>query len=399
MAYKWNSYTAGSKSDSGNPAGLLTRSENNNSSGVVYVSLNYRLGAFGWLSGPSLQANGTANAGLWDQRMALQWVQKNIHLFGGDPSRVTVFGESAGGGSIMHQITAFGGNKGPAPFAQAVLQSPGWVPVVGNVQPETILGKYLTLLNVSTIEEARKLPYSALQLANIYSVGFAPYGSFAFGPAVDGDFVPQLPGQLLLQGQFDKSVRVMLGHNADEGILFTSPYVQNNTAFAADVVASLPSLAGLPSTLDYITNTLYPPIFDGSQAMNYTNQIGRAAALTSELAFTCNTFYLDKAFGNKTYSYYFAVPPAIHGEDIPYTYYNGNGSATSSVVAPAIAIAMQEYITHFAETGNPNEAGVPFFPIYSNNATVQLLNVGGISETADPAANYRCDWWQKALYY
>lgn len=299
----------------------------------------------------------------------------------------------------MHQITAFGGNKGPAPFAQAVLQSPGWVPVVGNVQPETILGKYLTLLNVSTIEEARKLPYSALQLANIYTVGFAPYGSFAFGPAVDGDFVPQLPGQLLLQGQFDKSVRVMLGHNADEGILFTSPYVQNNTAFAADVVASLPSLAGLPSTLDYITNTLYPPIFDGSQAMNYTNQIGRAAALTSELAFTCNTFYLDKAFGNKTYSYYFAVPPAIHGEDIPYTYYNGNGSATSSVIAPAIAIAMQEYITHFAETGNPNEAGVPFFPIYSNNATVQLLNVGGISETADPAANYRCDWWQKALYY
>lgn len=67
--------------------------------------MNYRLGAFGWLSGPTFQADGTANAGLYDQRFALQWVQQHIAKFGGDPKRVTVFGESAGGGSIMHQIT------------------------------------------------------------------------------------------------------------------------------------------------------------------------------------------------------------------------------------------------------------------------------------------------------
>ena len=98
-------YTAGSKSDSGNPAGLLTRSESNNADGVIYVSMNYRLGAFGWLSGPTFQENGTANAGLLDQRFALEWVQQYIHLFGGDKNKVTVFGESAGGGSIEHQIT------------------------------------------------------------------------------------------------------------------------------------------------------------------------------------------------------------------------------------------------------------------------------------------------------
>lgn len=98
-------YTLGSKSDSGNPSGLLARSENDNSTGVIYVAMNYRLGAFGWSSGPTFQQNGTANAGLWDQRFALEWIQQNIHLFGGDPTRVTVLGESAGGGSIMHQIT------------------------------------------------------------------------------------------------------------------------------------------------------------------------------------------------------------------------------------------------------------------------------------------------------
>ena len=98
-------YTAGDKTTYGSPSGLLTRGESNNASGVIYVSINYRLGAFGWLSGPTFQENGAANAGLLDQRFALEWVQQYIHLFGGDKDRVTVFGESAGGGSIMHQIT------------------------------------------------------------------------------------------------------------------------------------------------------------------------------------------------------------------------------------------------------------------------------------------------------
>jgi carboxylesterase type B len=96
-------FTAGDKTNinTGNPAGLIHRSNDS----IVYVALNYRLGAFGWLSGPTLQTDGTANAGLLDQRFALQWIQKHIASFGGDPDQVTVMGESAGGASIMHQIT------------------------------------------------------------------------------------------------------------------------------------------------------------------------------------------------------------------------------------------------------------------------------------------------------
>lgn len=81
-----------------NPSGLIKASQNDGNPGVIYVAMNYRLGAMGWLSGPSLQAaGGVSNAGLYDQRLALEWVQKNIHLFGGDPNQVTVMGESAGG--------------------------------------------------------------------------------------------------------------------------------------------------------------------------------------------------------------------------------------------------------------------------------------------------------------
>jgi len=96
----------------------------------------------------------------------------------------------------------------------------------------------------------------------------------------------------------------MVGHNADEvrnplfsitfvpklntfqGLLFTSPFVSNNSAFETYVETSLPTVRAWPSVLNYIANTLYPPIFDGSQAMGYTNQIARAAAVTSELIFT-----------------------------------------------------------------------------------------------------------------
>lgn len=209
-------YTAGSKSDSGNPAGLLARSGGKSGAGVIYVSLNYRLGAFGWLSGPTFQENGTANAGLYDQRFALEWVQRHIAKFGGDPSRVTIFGESAGGGSIMHQITAYGGKKGPVPFQQAIPQSPGFFPYVSSHQQESIFQDFLSLLGVSTIEQARTQSYSTLLQANALQVGGSPYGQFTYGPTVDGDFVPALPGVLLLHGQYAKDLNVMVGHNADE---------------------------------------------------------------------------------------------------------------------------------------------------------------------------------------
>jgi carboxylesterase type B len=116
----------------------------------------------------------------------------------------------------MHQITAYGGAKGPVPFQQAIPQSPGFQPFVSNQQQEQILGGFLGLLNVTTLEQARQLPSSALQIANIRQVGASPYGGFTYGPTVDGNFVPALPGELLLHGQYDKSLRVMVGHNAQE---------------------------------------------------------------------------------------------------------------------------------------------------------------------------------------
>ena len=368
--------------------------------------MNYRLGALGFLSGPTFQEDGTANAGLHDQRFALEWVQKHIHLFGGDKSRVTVFGESAGGGSIMHQITAYGGRKGPVPFAQALPQSPGWTPLVSNQQQEQTYKDFLSYANVTDLAAARELSSAQVMLANAQQVGAADYGQFVYGPTVDGDFVPTLPGVALLHGQFPKNLKIMVGHNANEvrssesyrtqryiltfvqGLLFTSPFVSDDASFTNFLQTALPSLRGLPSVSDYITQELYP-------ADAFPDQIARAAALISEAIFTCNTYYLNTAYNNNTYAYLFNIPPALHGQDIPYTYFNG---PSEDVLNTEIAIALQEYITEWAQTGNPNSEGVPNFPIYGEDASLQRLNVTGIDQIMDPTANARCEWWQKALY-
>lgn len=193
-----------------------------------------------------------------------------------------MFGESAGGGSIMHQITAFGGLHRSAYFQQAILQSPGFAVVSSNFQEQTALNTYLSLLHVKSVAEARLLPSSDLIAANIKAVGGAPYGSATFGPVVDGLITPGPPGKLLLQGSFDKSVNVMVGHNAEEGLVFTDPEITSEVAFQRFLATSFPDIN--PEVLTFIDKVLYPAVFDGS--LGYTDYFSRADLLASEIGFT-----------------------------------------------------------------------------------------------------------------
>lgn len=367
--------------------------------------MNYRLGAFGFLSGPSLQEDGTANAGLYDQRLALQWVQDNIHLFGGDKDRVAIFGESAGGGSVTHQITAFGGDEAPL-FQQAVPQSAGWFPIGSPRDQERIFRDFLALANASSLADARNAEEEALIAANARQVARSAYGQFTYSPAIDGDFVPLDPKALLAQGRFAADVRVLAGHNADEGLLFAPPVTSDEAfvAFVRDV--AFPSAA--PDVVDYITRTLYPPV--GNSTL-YKSDIERAALLSSEAFFTCNDFALNRASENDSYRYLFAVPPGLHGQDVGYTYYDPAARSNESddsilyrlfgPVNETLALVLQDYITSFAASGVPESAvdGLEAFGVYGRNASVVRLDKGGIEEVRDPAANERCRWWMLGLYY
>lgn len=184
----------------------------------------------------------------------------------------------------------------------------------------------------------------------------------------------------------------MLTFYSPQGILFTPYFITDDTIFREQLIILLPDIAAFPDVIDHIMNVMYPPDYSGAQG--YTDIIGRVNKAVTEGIFTCNTFYLAKAFNNQTWSYEFAVPPGIHGNDISSTFFNGG-----AVPNVEVALTMQEYITAFALRGDPNEPQAPFFPRYQNNATLNVLNATGSTLVNDPTANERCNYWQLGLFY
>jgi carboxylesterase type B len=292
----------------------------------------------------------------------------------------------------MHQITSHGGLK-PLPFQKAVLQSPGFQPYPGNWQQDQLLQTFLSDLNISTIDEARDLPYEVLQASNINLVSISPYGSFTFAPTVDGSFVTALPGKLLLQGSYDPNLSLIVAHNANETLYFVNQSALSEADIISGINSELPDAQ--PSIVNYLVDDLYPYAFNTSL---YSNPFQLRLLFSAEVSFTCNTHFLASAFSNRTWAYRFSIPPSYHGQDVPYTYYNS--SLPNPDIDPDIAEAMQAYITEFAVSGNPNgREGVPEFPVYGEQANLLDLNVAGIKVVKDNTDNERCDWWQKALYF
>ncbi|KAK7225043.1 hypothetical protein V2G26_013046 [Clonostachys chloroleuca] len=341
-----------------------------------------------WFHGwPNFYVNhggGTANLGFYDQRFALDWVQNNIHLFGGDRKRVTVMGESAGGASVLHQITAFGGRSGNAPFSQAIIQSPGWLPVLGHKEKEDLYTAFLSLLSCSTLECARAKNSSEVMKANTELVNSSKEGSF--GPFVDGIFVPETTANLLLSGEYSREVNLMLGSTANEGFLIVMGGIaglRNTTDFRSAIALLFP--LSTSSVRSYISDTLYP-------ASSFTSDSERINLLVTEALFTCNNVDISTATNGEAYFYRFSVPPSLHGQDLAYTFFNGPTPAVTNIT---VANLIQAYIVNFLRSGDPNGEGTILFPKFGKGTVLDLGNNAGAIE--DPTKG-RCAWWQKTLY-
>ncbi|KAI4896971.1 hypothetical protein NFI96_024762 [Prochilodus magdalenae] len=192
---------------------------------VVVVSMNYRLGPLGFLSLPGSEGV-KGNAALFDQRLALSWVAENIAAFGGDPSSVTLFGESAGAGSVGHHVLSVGSHSF---FRRAILQSGTPNAVWAAVEAAEAWNRSLTLAQLldcplgpssdevlACLRSADPEKMVALQ----YKVIRDPMMiSIPFSPTVDGDFLLDMPDVLVKSGRFLKT-ELMLGLNQDEGFYF-----------------------------------------------------------------------------------------------------------------------------------------------------------------------------------
>jgi cholinesterase len=384
---------SGSKESWGSPNEIISASQEDGSDGIIWVALNYRLGAFGFLAGPSLQANGTANAGLHDQRLALQWVQENIAKFGGDPENVTVMGESAGAGSIMFHLISRGGQ--PVFFKRPIAQSIPWSIMTDPLQLENNFQEFLSILNVTSLQEARELPSSVLVSANSKQIRAAPYDQFAFNPSVDGDLIPGSPTRLLLEGSFTRGIELLSSHTSYEGALFINPQtISNDTALLLEFQRLFPLVP--EEKFIFIVEAFYPPIYNGSYP--YASDVERAILMTNEFFFAAAQQTLLQEtihHGTSVYAYEFAVPPAIHGSDILYTFYNGPAPNLDASVAKII----QHAIAGFAKTGLPDvrPLNIASWPRYGSNATTLNLKINASVVYPDITWNFRTKSWAEIL--
>lgn len=189
-----------------NPGYLMV---NQSMDGMIYVSIQYRLASFGFLSSSEIRENGAANAGLLDQRAALGWVQRNIRAFGGDPAKITIIGGSAGGGSVMDQMVLYGGDPNP-PFRAAIAEYPWWQTYHNNTILEAQYRQMLTATKCNELACLRRQSTQALIDAMQYTLrtgffeGWYGWGDFYYGPTVDGVAIRDLPSNEFKQGHFSK---------------------------------------------------------------------------------------------------------------------------------------------------------------------------------------------------
>ncbi|KAM7185124.1 Alpha/Beta hydrolase fold [Naviculisporaceae sp. PSN 640] len=425
-------YVLGSKSGtpapSFNPHGLMwhaglgssTSASPSPENNIIFVAINYRLGAPGFLSSTDSnfsREGGTPNAGILDQRLALEWIQKHIHLFGGDKDRVTVMGESAGGGSILIHMAAYGGKTGPAPFKNAIPQSPAFMPTFA--QPETAYRQFLSLLNVTSLSEARRLPSSAIIAANEAQIAlYAPKNNYIFGPVIDGSngYIPAPVSSLLREGKFDTNVAVLAGHNSFEGGIFFDPEVTSDEHFRPWLERSIPGLRN--KEVDHLVDVLYPAVYDSPETRGYVDVQPRQMALWGEAVIDCNFVMIGNALASvnkvqrgegKSWAYQFAVKPGFHIQDTKYVF----NDPTSPAYYTGVQDQMQEMLVGFVKTGVPRlpspksnigkqkgKLGEEVTPWkYSGKMKEETWgNIVRISEIglrmAKSEVNMtRCDWW------
>jgi len=204
-------YTSGSGAAPGTDGEALAKK------GVVLVTINYRLGIFGFFSHPDLtresDRRGAANQAFLDQTAALQWVQKNIAAFGGDPKRVTVFGDSAGASSIGN-LVASPLTKGT--YQRAIAESGTWSGL--SIGPE----RKLEDAEQAGVRTAESMGAKSLAELRAKPAAEVLAGGRGGGPVVDGWFLPDEPASIFAQGK-QNDVSILVGSNKDEGTFFSQP--------------------------------------------------------------------------------------------------------------------------------------------------------------------------------
>lgn len=230
---------------------------------IMNVEINYRLGAFGFAQTEALVAEGSTNAGLRDQRLAIEWAHDNIAAFGGDPDKITIHGQSSGGLAMGMQMLAYGGTR-PAPFHQVIAESQVLEPAITSNATLKSMRRAWTLTSCANLtfeskenaECLRNIPMGELLQGQLitHTDRVARNQGDNWLPVVDRDFLPDAPSNLIRQNRF-ANVSAMMGWTVNDATLFTETDIKTPEDTYKFVRAYLPG-----STEAHITEllALYP---------------------------------------------------------------------------------------------------------------------------------------------
>ena len=355
---------------------------------VVIVSMNYRLGIFGFFAHPELSAesphHASGNYGLLDQAAALDWVKRNITAFGGDPNNITLFGESAGSFSVSSQmasplsknlIAKAIGESGAAFHSSGL----GYPPLAKAELEDSAFAQ--AAFHTSSLSDLRKL--SAEDLVKAASAKTTPAPP-RFGPDVDGYFLPQSVPDIFAAGQ-QAHVPLLAGWNADEvrAAVIMNPVKPTVASFTEQATKdfgdrSKDFLAVYPATTD-AEATQSAGDFVSDRFIAYSTWAWLEAQVkTGEAPVYRYRFDLGSA-GDKFHP---AAIGAFHSDDIEYVF-GTLDSRQQSTIRPedrALSAEVQQYWTNFARNGNPNAPDLPVWPTYGPKDDWQVMHLDAHSE-------------------
>jgi para-nitrobenzyl esterase len=368
---------------------------------LVVVTINYRLGPFGFLANRNLDSTDprhlSGNYGLLDQQAALRWVKDNIAAFGGDPHNVTVAGESAGGISIgLHLVSPAASGL----FERAILESGPFLGPLHHfhtlAETEARGDEFAARLRCDKAADVAGCLRSktTAQVMTAIPAGLIDTGDLVWTPAVDGRLIPNQPAAVIASGHFNK-VPVINGSNRNEGSLFLA---FRKPLSAQRYEQDVRKRAGKAAAQVLAT---YP-------ASSYASPSQAAAAAFGDLSFSCRILKAGELLAPEVpvYQYEFDDPQApndsygkpsfplgaYHGSEIQYVFGMLPGNQPVSPAQRQLSDAMMGYWIGFITSGNPG--GSPRWTrLDASHPEILLLAPGKISYESDFIKLHHCDFW------
>ncbi|KAJ4030528.1 hypothetical protein NW761_000068 [Fusarium oxysporum] len=400
---------AGGEAEQGNDGTPVVKKSIEMGKPFILVSIQYRLGTFGFLPGKQLAGN--TNLGLRDQRMALQWVQENIAEFGGDPKKVTLWGFSAGAMSAFDHTIINNGNANGL-FRGIILSSGSMIPALSYDSPkaqeiyDTVAARAGCGQSTDSLDCLRKLDAKKLQGAGYslnmefkYLGGNTPY----FPRPDDTDSFFSTPADTALAAGKYAKVPVLSGNSEDEGTLFAltqsnvtnnkilvdyiATYYPGNAQYSNQFVAKYPDDLGISGS----------PFRTGLEN-NAFGQYKRLAAILGDITFIFQRRYHLQAISSEvpTWSY---LHTSAHDVGLVGSMHGSDGLQTLSSANTIVAQTQQRYAISFINTLDPNALGVSSplinWPKYTTS-TAQLVNEGKDSNTLikDDFRSQQYQYWR-----